>query len=414
MRRWLLCALAMTSATTAVVDAQQPAAASGWTYNPDAGAVYRRGDLTAIAWGFAERQWGPRSAAVRADIWRRVRQGAEIDLPRFAMPGVTAPLRPVVVYEVDVTDNDFFRAGRRSQVFENAYVALQRADDATKGRVLFGENTHILSREDNLSSGNLPAINRSLVLEEHGSVNSFGTQWGVEASRALTAHATLAVSVQDNRGSLNTSHPSYAVGNSVAAKLSVIALNDPARGGQLTIGLGGDYTRDIRDRTFTLASAIGAEALGGAVANGDKVSLEGDVAYTGRVSLPLTADRPFTVEGEAIASSFSGTGTDVGGGYVQLQLSAFDSRRAGDFDPFVRYDVVYLDRNATFGAAVQHAIRAGVNYNLPGTNKHTNVHLEYALNRIGGPEMYVPAAARRAFGEVRVGVRVSAIRYSRH
>lgn len=405
--------LVLIASVASVAGAQQQEPGARWSFNPDAGAVYRRGDLSVTTWGFAERLWGPRSHVVSADAWRRVRQGAEVDFPRVRLPRTESDVRAALVYEVDLTDNNFFRTGRRSQVFENAYLALQHADDPGKGRVLFGENTHILSREDNLSSGNLPAINRSLVLEEHGSVNSFGTQWGVEASRALTSRATLALSAQDNRGSLNTVRPRYAVGNSIAAKLTVVAIDQRSRGRQLTVGVGSDYTRGIRDRTFTLASAIGAEPLGGAVAEGDKFSLEGDIAYTSALILPWGGAHPFTVEGEALASSFSGTGTDVGGGYVQLQLSAFDGRRIGDLDPFLRYDVVYLDRDATLGAAVQHAIRAGLNYNLPTTGKHVGAHLEYARNRIGGPAMYV-AGGHREFGELRAGLRISAIRYVRH
>lgn len=386
---------------------------AGWFYNPDAGARYHRGDFSATVWGFAERHWGPHSPVVAADAWRRVRQGVELALPQFRIRGLAAPLRPVLVYEVDLTNNNLFRSGRRAQVFENAYVALQRGDDAARGRVLFGENTHILSREDNLSSGNLPTINRSLVLEEHGSVNSFGTQWGIEASHAVSSRVSLAVSAQDNRGSLNTVNPRYVVGNSVAAKLSAVALDDTVRG-RLTVGAGADYTRNIRDRTFVLASAIGAQQMGGAIAEGNKLSFEGDLAYIGRTSFPFAnGTHPYSVDAEFLASKFSTTGTDVGGGYVQLQVSVFDSQERGDLDPFVRYDVVYLDRDRTFGAAVQHATRAGLNYNLPGTRKFTSLHVEYALNQIGGPIQYVPEGSRR-FGEVRVGLRVNAARYVRH
>lgn len=384
-----------------------PAPKQGWSYNPDVGAVYRRGDLTYATWAFAERYWGPHSAAVPADYWRRARQGMELDLPRVRVPGVVAGVRPVLVYEIDATDNNFFRAGRRSQVFENAYVAVQHADDPGRGRVLFGENTHVLSREDNLSSGNLPTINRSLVLEEHGSVNSFGTQWGVQASRALTPRLALAVSAQDNRGSLNTASPRYAIGNSVAAKFTAVALDAAARGRRLTVGVGADYTRDIQDRTFTFASAVGGEALGGAVATGDKLTLESDVAYTA-----TAGGRAFTLEAEGLASGFSRSGTDVVGGYAQLQVSAFDAPSRGDLDPFLRYDMVWLDRQSTDGAAIQHALRAGVNYNLLRTGKFASVHAEYALNRISGPTAYVPGGAR-AFGEFRIGLRVNAARYAR-
>ena len=182
------------AATVRTLPAQRPT--DGWSYNPDAGSVYRSGDFRWTAWGFAERYWGPRSHVVTADAWRRVRQGMELDLPR-----VYGDIRP----------------------------ALENHDDENRSRVLFGENTHILSREDSLSSGNLPTINRSLIREEHGSVNSFGTQWGVQLRRALNARYTVTVSAQDNRGSLNTPNPRFNIGNSIAAKLSAVVVDDPER-----------------------------------------------------------------------------------------------------------------------------------------------------------------------------------------
>ena len=115
------------------------------------------------------------------------------------------------------------------RVYGDIRPALENHDDENCSRVLFGENTHILSREDNLSSGNLPTINRSLILEEHGSVNSFGTQWGVQLRRALNARYTVTVSAQDNRGSLNTPNPRFNIGNSIAAKLSAVVVDDPER-----------------------------------------------------------------------------------------------------------------------------------------------------------------------------------------
>ncbi len=405
---------------TAPAAAQPPgSASSGWSYNPDGGPTYRRGDLTYAVWGFAERYWGPSSTAVPADFWRRVRQGMELDLPRAGR------VRPVLFYEIDLTDNNFFRAGARTQVFENLYVALQYADDPGKGRILFGENTHVLSREDNLSSGNLPTINRSLVLEEHGSVNSFGTQWGVQASRALTPRLALAVSAQDNRGSLNTARPRYRVGNSLAAKLMSVVIDDAPRGRRLTAGLGGDYTRDIRDRTFTLASAIGAEALAGAPATGSKGTVEGDVALTTRLW-----GWPVTLEGEALASRFSETRTAVVGGYVQLQVAIVDTPGAGALDPFVRYDIVRLAggypgqaaaamgnrgsaSGGSAGAAVQQALRAGFNYSLPRAGNFVSVHAEYAFNRVTGPAVYVSGGPCTR-SEVRIGLRANAARYARH
>lgn len=67
---------------------------------------------------------------------------------------------------------------------ENLFVALQNPKDPGQFRLLAGENTHILSREDYLSSGILPT-NRSLILEEHGSVNCFGTKVGVPRGAAV-------------------------------------------------------------------------------------------------------------------------------------------------------------------------------------------------------------------------------------
>ncbi len=375
---------------------------SSWSYNPDAGFIFQHGDFRWTSWGFAERYWGPHTTDVSADAWRRVRQGMELDFPHWG----TSSLRPAVVYEVDLTDNNFFRAGRRSQVFENLYLALENREDENRFRAVLGENTHILSREDNLSSGNLPTINRSLVLEEHGSVNAFGTQWGLQLKQTLGRY-TVALSVQDNRGSLNTANPRYEIGHSLATKLSALVFNDTVRQRRLVLGTGADYTRGITDRTFTLASAIGAAALGGTLADGNKLSLEADAAYTG-----IAARHPYTLEAEGLFSDFSRSFTDVAGGYLQLQVSVFDTPRAGDLDPFVRYDVVRLGREDGDGAAVQHALRTGVNYNLPGTRKLANLHLEYALNRVSGPRDIVPEA--RTFGEVRVELRVSAIRYLRH
>lgn len=373
-----------------------------WHYDPDAGAIYQRSDIKWTIWGFAERYWGPHSQNVDADSWRRVRQGMELDLPR-----VNGSLRPVFVYEVDLTNNNFFRRGRASHAFENLYLAIQNPDDAGRFRALFGENTHILSREDNLSSGNLPTINRSLILEEHGSVNSFGTQWGVEIFRALSPRTSLALSAQDNRGSLNTTRPSYRIGNSVAAKMVTVAMLDTLRQRELSLGLGLDYTRAIYDRTFTLASAIGAAALGGTVATGNKVTLESDIAYRWRLGSHAAA-----LEAEYLFSDFSHSLTDVNGGYLLVQVSAFDAPRSGDLDAFVRYDLVRLGRELTLGTANQQALRAGMNYNLPSTDKHASLHVEYAFNHLTGPQYIVPEGV--SFGELRIELRINATRYLRH
>lgn len=374
----------------------------GFSSDPDAGLVYRSGDLRVTAWGFAERAIDPDGP----DYFRRARQGMEIDLPRLS-----DRLRPAIVYEVDLTNTNFFgdfggkggRIGRRN--FENLFVALQHPDDPGKFRLLVGQNTHILSRDDNLSSGNLPTINRSLILEEHGSVNSFGTQFGVEVQKALSDRLTVQLAALDNRGSLNTPDPRYSVGNSLSGKVILAPVN--ADGRKLTIGAAVDHTRDIRDRVFTLASAIGAQALGGVAATGNKLTGEADVAYT----FPLLGHAT-TLEGEAIYSRFSGSRADVGGGYAMVQVSLFDAARKGDLDLFARYDVVSLGIEGIAGRAVQQAMRMGVNYNLPGTHKLANLHLEYARNSVTGPTAIV--TDRNPGDEFRLVLRVSLQRYTRH
>lgn len=381
-----------------------------WQHDPGVGLVYHAGDLRVAVWGFAERLFDPGGP----DSWRRVRQGAEVDFPRLTR-GPARGIRPAFVYEVDLTNNDFFRSGTRARVFENLFVAAQDADDPGRFRVLVGENTHILSREDNLPTGDLPTINRSLVLEEHGSVNSFGTQFGVQAQRALSSRYTLALSAQDDRGSLNTDAPRWRIGNSLAAKLAALVLDDRARSRRLTAGFGVDLTRSIRDRSFTLASAIGAEPLGAVKADGDKLSAEADVAYTSRVGA-----RPVAIEAEGLVSTFSGieetatggAGTRVGGGYVLAQMSAFANSRVGSLDPFLRYDAVWLGQEAVAEVALQQAWRVGANYNLPHTSGLVNLHLEYAWNSVRGPAAIVPED--RDFGEVRLGLRVNAARYTRY
>ncbi len=399
-------AQAVTQADSAVVGTAEHSSSAlhpgSWRFDPDAGAVYSKGDFKWTVWGFAERYWGPRSDQLGADAWRRVRQGMEFDLPR--LNGV---FRPAVVYEVDLTDNNFFRSGRSSQVFENLYLAIQNPEDATRFRALFGENTHILSREDNLSSGNLPTINRSLILEEHGSVNSFGTQWGAQVMKALSSRTSIAFSAQDNRGSLNASRPSYRVGNSIAVKLNRLLVRDTLARRQMTIGAGADYTRAIYDRRFTLSSAVGGEAIGATTATGNKFTIEGDAAYAWFIG-----SHPLSVEGEYLFSDFSRSLTDVSGGYAMLQGSLFDGARWGDLDPFARYDVVRLSREIARGRAIQQAFRSGVNYNLPRSQKHVSLHLEYAFNHVEGPVGIVPT--RRSFGEFRVEMRISAARYLRH
>ena len=377
-----------------------PEATQGWSYEPDAGLVFRLRDFKWTSWGYGERLFDPGGDG---DTWRRVRQGMEFDLPRF-----TPDYRTAFVYEVDLTDNNFFRTGPKWRISENLFWAVQNAEDAGKFRVLIGQNTHILTLEDYQSSGNLPTINRSLILEEHGSVFSFGTQFGIQVVKALSPRYSLSVSAQDNRGSFNTDNPRYNIGNSLATKLTALLIKDEPHGRKLTVGGGVDHTRNYpKGGRFTLASAIGFEPLGSVEASGDKLSFEGDLVYTGRLG-----KHPYTFETQGLQSNFSGSGTVTRGIYGLMQMSVFDSERFGDLDPFLRYDVVQLDQDGIHGSAVQKALRTGVNYNLPFSQKLANLHVEYARNAVRGPDAIVPD--NRLFDEFRVELRFSLTRYLRH
>ncbi len=390
--------LAVTATPTLAQSTPTPDAPPVLSFNPDAGAVVQSGDFRITAWGFAERLIDPDGK----DSWRRVRQGAEFDLPR-----ITPHLRAAVVYEVDLTNSDFFRNGPFRRNFENLFVSLQDADDPGKFRVLFGHNTHILSRDDNLSSGNLPTINRSLILEEHGSVNTFGAQMGFQVQRALSPKATIQFSLGDNRGSLNAGEYHGSIGRSVAGKLLLTPVNDAQGGRKLTLGFASDYTSGITNRSFTLGTAIAAAPLGGVLATGGKLTFEADAAYTFRF-----AGRPTTIEGEVIRSRFSGSKSDVLGGYVMGQVSLFDAPKSGDLDLFLRYDFVDLGQDTITGRARQSAVRTGFNYNLPFTGKLVSLHLEYAHNTVSGPAAIVTAP--NPGDEVRIGIRISLQRYQRH
>ncbi len=390
--------LAATATPALAQSVTPPAPPPVLSFNPDAGVVVQSDDFRITAWGFAERLIDPDGK----DGWRRVRQGAEFDLPR-----ITPHLRAAVVYEIDLTNSDFFRNGPFRRNFENLFVSLQDADDPGKFRLLFGHNTHILSRDDNLSSGNLPTINRSLVLEEHGSVNTFGAQMGFQVQRALSPKATIQVSLGDNRGSLNAGEYHDSIGRSVAGKLLLTPINDAQGGRKLTLGFASDYTSGITNRSFTLATAIAAAPLGSVPATGGKLTFEADAAYT----FPL-AGHPATIEGEVIRSRFSGSNSDVLGGYAMAQFALFDTSKAGDLDLFLRYDLVSLGQDSIAGRAQQRAIRTGFNYNLPYTGKLVSLHVEYAHNSVSGPTAIITNA--NPSDEVRIGLRISLQRYNRH
>ncbi|MEG3153492.1 hypothetical protein [Sphingomonas sp. RB1R13] len=376
----------------------------GLYFKPDAGIVYQSGDFRLTAWGFAERLIDPDGP----DTFRRVRQGAEIDLPRIG-----DHLRIAGVYEIDLTDTNAFGinpgpAGPlNSHDFENLFVAVQDAEDPAKFRLLFGHNTSILSRDDNLSSGNLPTINRSLILEEHGSTNTFGAQLGLQVQRMLSPKVTLLGSIGDNRGGLNAQQVKFSFGRAVAGKIVLTPISDDKGGRKLTAGLAIDRTTGIRDRSFNLDTAVALAPIGGVAATGTKTSGEADIAYT----FPI-AGHPTTIEAEGIYSRFSESRSDVYGGYVMGQVSLFDAPRTGDLDLFVRYDVVSLGADHLTRRATQQAFRTGLNYNLPYANKLASLHVEYGHSRVAGPDAIV--SDRRSVDEVRVGIRLSLQQYVRH
>ncbi|WP_156402754.1 MULTISPECIES: hypothetical protein [unclassified Bradyrhizobium] len=145
--------------------------------DPGASLFYQNVDFRWTFWGYAERLVDAQGD--NNSTWRRFRQGSEFDLPR-----ITDQLRPALVYEIDMVNSYFFKNGIGGTSgfgrcnLENFFVAIQDVRDPGHLRALLGQNPHILSREDNLSSGNLPTINRSLILEEHGTANLFGAQFG--------------------------------------------------------------------------------------------------------------------------------------------------------------------------------------------------------------------------------------------
>ena len=215
------------------------------------------------------------------------------------------------------------------------------------------------------------------------------------------------VSTQDGRGSLNTDSPRYAIGNGFSAKAILTPKIDSDSGRKLSFGLAVDHTRDITDRNFALASALAVTPIGGVAAIGNRFTVEADAAYT----FPL-AGHPTTVEGELIRSRFSGSRSDVYGGYAMAQFLVFDQPKAGDLDVFVRYDLVSLGQDMIARRATQQALRTGFNYNLPYANKLASLHLEYGRTWVNGTAEIV--TDNRVANEFRIGLRVSLQQYVRH
>ena len=375
---------------------------TGFHYNPDAGFQYKKGDFQWTTWAFAERLFSPS----KYPAWRRVRQGMEFQLPSYPFKINGNKFRTALVYEVDFTDNNFFKDSKRFKIWENLFVSFQNAKDANKFRVLFGENTCILSREDNLSSGNLPTINRSLILEEHGSTNSFGTQWGFQVQSQVSKKTFLQASLQDNRGSLNQDKPSFQFWNAVAIKIthSILQTTDSSNQ-KLNIGFAIDDTRNIKDKSFALASGIYNDFLGSTPATGNKLTFENNADYTNTLGKHF-----YTLEYEVIYSNYSDQKLNVAGGYGQLQFQLFDKKQFGDLVPFIRYDLITLNNPAA--SATEQAIKLGINYNLPFTSKLVNFHLEYAHHILNGYPAILTTTDKN-FDEFRLELRVNATRYLR-
>ena len=367
-------------------------AVAGWRLDPDAGAVWTRGGWTYTTWAFVQGVvWDGEP------YWRRARQGMSLQSARFGR------LRASAVYEVDLTDNDFFRQGPDWKIFENAFVALEDAESADHFRVLYGENTHLLSREDNLSSGNLPTINRSMILESHGSVHAFGTQWGGQVRGSFGPGVSVAASVGDNTGSLNQEHPHFGALTDFAAKASAVVWKGDADS-TLSVGAAGDFTRHSDDPEFVLASSLGGAPLLQAPVAGARVSSEVD----GELVLPGWA-RPLRIETEWIGSRFASTNTLVLGGYIQGLAQLYGSQRHGDLSVFVRPEVARL--SAGDATATATAVRAGVDWNLPLTAQRASLLLEGAWHQAEGDPTIV--VAQDSVWELRLMLRVSLSRHAR-
>lgn len=404
---FLFCSVKALAQQDSIKPIQQKSASqlhsqTGFYYNPDAGLQFKKGDFQWTTWAYAERLFSPS----KYPAWRRVRQGMEFQLPSYPFKIKGNRFRTALVYEVDFTDNNFFKDSKRLKIWENLFVSFQNAKDANKFRILFGENTCILSREDNLSSGNLPTINRSLILEQHGSTNSFGTQWGFELQVQVRKKTFLQASLQDNRGSLNQDNPSFQFWNAIAVKITQLLLQPTANSNQkLNIGFAIDHTRNIKNKSFALASGIYNDYLGSTPASGNKLTFENNADYTNTLGKHF-----YMLEYEAIYSNYSDQKLNVAGGYGQLQFQVFDKKKIGDLVPFIRYDLVNLS-NPT-ASATEQAIKLGINYNLPFTNKLVSFHLEYAHHLLHGSPTILTSTDKK-FDEFRLELRVNATRYLR-
>ena len=391
-----------TDTTKKIVYSDSATRPNPFRYDKDSGIQYKKGDFTLTTWAYAEGLFSPSDYSA----FRRVRQGMEFKLPAYNFRISGNKYMTVFFYEVDFTDNKFFQATKRFKDWENLFIAFQNADDPNKFRIVFGENTHILSREDNLSSGNLPTINRSLIIEEHGSVNNFGVQWGLQVQKQINSNTFLQFAMQDNRGSMNSDTPRYQFWKDIAIKATKTFIQPTDKTPErLNVGLAIDRTADITNRSFVLASAINQVPLGSTPATGTKYSLEHNLDYTNSMGKHL-----YTIEYEVIYSHYAIQQLNVTGGYAQFQYQLFDSNNSVDLVPFIRYDLVNLSNRAD--AATEQAVRLGLNYNLPFTHKLVNFHVEYAKHILNGSSQIITAPGQN-FDEFRFELRVSLTRYLR-
>lgn len=371
-------------------------------YDKDAGLQFKKGDFTLTTWAYAERLF----AGNTKPAWRRVRQGMEFKFPAYNFLINGNKYRTAFVYEVDFTDNNFFK-GKGFYIWENLFLSFQNAKDPNKFRILFGENTHILSREDNLSSGNLPTINRSMILEQHGSTRNFGIQWGLQFQSQINQKTFLQIALQDDRGSINQFNPSFRFWNGIATKVirSIIISSDSSKE-KLNAAFAVDVTGNVKDRPFTFISAINQMAIGSVAAGGTKTSLYQSADYTNTVN-----NHSYSAEYELIYSNFSFPKLKVYGGYLLGQFQLFDQKKSGDdLVPFLRYDLVHLQ--SPVSSANEQVIRTGLNYNLPYTHKLVNFHLEYAHHFLNGsPAIFT--ITDKQFNEFRLELRVNLTRYLR-
>lgn len=335
-------------------------------FDPDLGLVVGSSDSRFITWGYS--QWALGNGV--DPYFRRVRQGSELDFPTMGK------IKTLAVYELDFTDNDFFRLNPKWKIWENAFIALQNAQDPARFRVLYGENTHILSSEDNLPSGNLPTVNRSAILESHGSIHAFGTQWGGQVQSQLNPHLQLMFSAGDNRGSLNQDDPRFSPVNDLAAKANWGPWQS-SKTSVLSLGTAVDWTRKAETGNFILASSLANIPVLSIPVQGTKTSLEMDGA------LMFGSKVPMRISWEWISSFFSASDTRAQGGYLQVLAQIYGDKNRGDLSTFLRPEWAMLNGTSS-PHAEQTILRGGLNWNIPYSAQLVNILVENAWHLTSG------------------------------